>query len=152
MTDRSVGPGSFNIDLPQGWVHATGVGPYALVARPETGEWHLTPSIDVVDDAPEAATAGLSVYVDTILSGTSGHVAGWRLLAMSSSEDGSSEAGSLDVLFAGVVDGIRATFRQHHRLSSDGRALVMTATVADVDWIVIGPEVTASIASLRVEP
>lgn len=136
-------PPAISIDLPEGWIHRDDVDPFALIARPEATIGGFVPNLTV---AVTPLDYGVSpeAYLARQLQATSTALADVVLL------DAAADRAARQVTFllAHATTGVDLTVAQHHRFVGDW-VLGVAATVADVDWADLGPDVITAIHSVR---
>lgn len=136
------------IDLPAGWVRHDDAPGMVLLARPE--RWHRepSPSVNVVLTTTPGLDSSPTDYLDQQLAGMASAFGG-TLLHLDH-HDG--DPSIIELAFAYELLGSDFTSVQRHVVDADGNATVATATATDPDWAQLGPQLVATVRSLRFDP
>jgi hypothetical protein len=140
---------TIEIDLPAGWDRRENAGPFALFARPAAWEEAALPTISVLDTRSEAAADGFDAYITAQLAGVATQLHEPLLITLTCTP-GTDGGGVVDLLISHDGGGHDLTVRQRHVVYADGRAIVVTATAADVNWPDLVGDLSAAVVSIRV--
>lgn len=154
---EAVAPVGFEIDLPPHWTTRRDVAPFALVAhafdrRPRSG---FVANLTVLDTISRTEAEGGATSFDRYAAAQLEAIARSlheALLVTAERSAGGGSTSVLDLLVAHDVNGVAVTLRQRHLLPYRGRALVVSASVADVDWPDLAVDCSRAVRSLRTVP
>jgi hypothetical protein len=145
VAGSQMSPVKVRISVPEGWVREGAVGDSLVAAWPDGYRGPMLPTV-VVTDTVDPSVNRFDRYVEAMLvqaySTLPGHLVHLEV------SDGPPE--TLDMTLAADPLGIDVTVTQRHRFLGLGRAVVATASAADVDWPELGVALVRSVQSLEV--